>query len=99
MARGTRKKLTIYEDSTDESTEESPAEMETTGPETINGIISNSLNVKMRAEPDYESIVIGLLAKGDCVKILGEENSFYKILTRTGKIAYVSSSYIKIKEG
>lgn len=80
-------------------TEESPAEMETTGPETINGIITgtiiNSVHVRARREPNIESDVIELLRKGDHVKILGNVAGFYKVETFTNNIAYILSDFVK----
>lgn len=80
-------------------TEESPAEMETTGPETINGIITgtiiNSVHVRARREPNIESDVIELLRKGDHVKILGNVSGFYKVETFTNNIAYILSDFVK----
>lgn len=76
-------------------TEESPAEMETTGPETINGIIINSVHVRARREPNIESDVIELLRKGDHVKILGNVDGFYKVETFANNIAYILSDFVK----
>lgn len=75
--------------------EESPAQEETTGPETINGIIVNRLNVNVRKESDLESEVLEVLRKGDKVTILGKENGFHKVSTSTNSIAYISSDFIK----
>lgn len=80
-------------------TEGSPAEMETTGPETINGIVTgtiiNSIHVRARREPNIESDVIELLRKGDHVKILGNVAGFYKVETFANNIAYILSDFVK----
>lgn len=80
-------------------TEESPAEMETTGPETINGIVTgtiiNSVHVRARREPNIESDVIELLRRGDHVKILGNVAGFYKVETPANNIAYILSDFVK----
>lgn len=75
--------------------ETSPAEVETDGPETKNGIVENSLHVKVRKEPSYESDVLEVLRKGDKVNILGKSGEFYKVSTKVNKIAYISSDFIK----
>lgn len=61
----------------------SPTELETTGPKTKNGIVENSLFVKVRKEPNYESDVLEILREGYKVIILGRSGMFYK-----GGIAY-----------
>lgn len=76
--------------------EESPAKMETTGPETKNGIIVNTRYVKVRREPKMvEGNVLDILGCGDKVKILEKVDGFYKVSTNTHKIAYISSDFIK----
>lgn len=73
----------------------SPAELGAIGPETKNGIVENSLYVKVRKEPSYESDVVEVLRKGDKVTILDKSGGFYKVSTRVNKIAYISSDFIK----
>lgn len=75
--------------------EVSPAELETTGPETKNGTVANSLYVNVRKEPSYESDVLEVLRKGDKVIVLGKSGEFYKVSTSINKIAYISSEFIK----
>lgn len=75
--------------------EVSPAELETTGPETKNGTVVNSLYVNVRKEPSYESDVLEVLRKGDKVIILGKSGEFYKVSTSVNKIAYIFSEFIK----
>lgn len=75
--------------------EVSPAELETTGPETKNGTVANSLYVNVRKEPSYESDVLEVLRKGDKVIVLGKSGEFYKVSTSVNKIAYISSEFIK----
>ena len=79
----------------EEITETSPAEVETHGPETINGTVINSLFVKVRREPSFESEVIEVLRKGDRVIILGKDREFHKVSTSVNKTAYISSEFIK----
>lgn len=75
--------------------EYSPAEVEKNGPETKNGIVVNSLHVKVRNKPSYDSDVLEVLRKGDKVTILGKSGEFYKVSTRLNKIAYISLNFIK----
>lgn len=77
--------------------EESPAEVETTTvPQTvINGEIVNTLHVKVRRDPNFESEVLEVLRKGDKVKILEKGTDFWKVSTSVNKIAYISSEFIK----
>ena len=77
--------------------EESPAEVETsTVPPTVtNGEIVNTLHVKVRREPSFESEVLEVLRKGDKVKVLEKENDFWKVSTSVNKIAYISSDFVK----
>lgn len=74
---------------------ESPAELETTGPETTNGTIINSLHVKVRKEPRYDADVLEVLRKGDKVIIHGKSGYFYQVSTNSNEIAYISSDFIK----
>lgn len=73
----------------------SPAEVETIGPETKNGIVANSLHVKVRKEPSFEAEVLEVLRKGDKVVILGTENGFYKVSTSVNKLAYISLDFVE----
>lgn len=74
----------------------SPAEMETPVPPTVrNGEIVNTLQVRVRKEPSFESEVVEVLRKGDKVKILKREGDFWKVSTSMNKIAYISSEFIK----
>lgn len=81
-------------------TEESPAEVETTGPKTINGIVTNSIHVKVRRGPSLESDPIEVLRNGDKVIIFGEENGFYKVSTSLNNNVYISKDFVmEEKEG
>lgn len=80
---------------TEEITEESPAEEETNGPETKNGIIVNSSTVRVREAPSYKSKTLGVMMRGDKVTILGKENEFYKISTRGIREAYIAKQFIE----
>lgn len=98
------KKGKFYDDSTfDEKkkdvvetiTEQSSAEVETTGPETKNGIITNALFVKLRQEPNFNSEVVMVLRKDDVVTIVGKHGDFYKVTTKSNKVGYISSPFVK----
>lgn len=78
----------------EEEKEESPAEMETTGPETKNGIIENSLIVNLRREPSLESPVLEVLNRGDKVTIVDKKDNFYKVSVRN-RIGYILSDFVK----
>lgn len=78
-----------------EITEESPAEVETTGPETKNGIIKGSMYVNVRREPWVDENVLEVLRLGDKVKILGTVDGFYKVSTSAHKIAYISKDFVE----
>lgn len=74
----------------------SPAKRGTNGPETKNGIITNSSIVNLRSEPSLDrNNVIELKRDGDKVKILDKIGDFYKVTTSVNKIAYVFSHFIK----
>lgn len=77
-----------------ENTDESLAEVETNGPETKNGKIINSLFVKARKKPSFESDVLEILRKGDPVKIIDRVGDFYKVSTILNELAYVSSEFV-----
>lgn len=94
MKSTNRNKQSIKE--TEEITELSPAEMETNGPETKNGIIDGAMHVKVRREPwTGDDNVLEILRKGDRVTILGKVDGFYKVSTSVNKVAYISSDFIK----
>lgn len=103
MARGNRKDRFYTEPmngSVKEEVEETiietfPAEEETTGPETKNGTVINSLHVKVRRDPSFESDVVEYLRKGDTVIIHGMENGFYRVSTKRIPLAYIYSEFIK----
>lgn len=81
----------------EETAETSLAEVETTTvpPTGINGEIINTLYVKVRREPNFDSEVLEVLRKGDKVKVLEKGNGFWKVSTSVNKIAYISSEFIK----
>lgn len=76
-------------------TEESPAQVETTGPETKYGIITNAALVNVRKRPNLESEVLEVLPRGEKVKVLGKSGGFHKVSTGQNKIAYISSNFIE----
>lgn len=78
-----------------EETEKSSAEVKTTGPETINGVIVNSLFVKVRKEPNFESETVETLNKGMKVKILEKGKDFWKVSTSLNDVAYIASDFIE----
>lgn len=78
------------------TTEVSPAEVETNGPETKNGIIDGAMFVKVRREPwTDDDNVLEVLRKGDKVTIFGKVDGFYKVSTSVNKVAYISSDFVK----
>lgn len=77
------------------STEQSPAEVETNGPETKNGIIANTSIVNARREPKFDSDSLEVLNKGDKVTILGRVGEFAKVSTNQNNVAYISSEFIE----
>lgn len=59
---------------------------------------NGSLNI--RAKGELNGKVIGQVYKGDTVQILGEEGSWYQIVTKDGLQGYVSATYVeKLSEG
>lgn len=78
-----------------EITEKSPAKVETTVPETVNGVVVNTLNVNVRRWPDKDSEVVETLRAGDHVLIYGKRGDFYEISTSVNHRVYISSEYLK----
>lgn len=78
-----------------ESIEKSPAKVETPVPETVNGIIVNSLSVNVRRWPDKDSEVVETLYKGDQVVIHGKRGAFYEVSTNVNHKVYILSEYLK----
>lgn len=76
------------------TTEMFPAEVETDGPETKNGIVKDCLHVKVRKEPGYDSDVLEILRAGDKVTILGKVGNFYRVSTSVNRDAYISSEFV-----
>lgn len=104
MARNDRHNQTIKDEQNEftvgetkiEDTEMSPAEVETTGPETKNGIIVGAMNVKVRKEPwADDDNVIEVLRRGDKVVINDKVGGFYKVSTSVHPVAYISSTFVK----
>lgn len=100
MAKGKR---TTYDEAMTESVkegvketiEQSPAEVETPVPETVNGIVVNTLNVNVRRWPDKDSEVVETLRAGDHVVIYGKRGDFYEVSTSVNHRVYISSEYLK----
>ncbi len=78
-----------------DDTEETPAEVESNGPETKNGIITNSLFVNVRKEPNIESDSVEVLRRGDKVKLIKKVAGFYEVNTSVNKHVYISSDFIE----
>lgn len=72
-----------------------PCSLESSGPETINGIIGFYIFVKARKAPNCWSEVVETLKSGDKVIIIGKTGEFCKVITGNGNIAYVFSDCIK----
>lgn len=87
--------MELYKELKKENTELSPAEVETTGPETKNGIVVNSLYVNVRRWPDKDSEVVETLRAGDKVVIYGKKGDFYEVSTSVNHRVYISSEYLK----
>lgn len=104
MPRVSKKDRMMYEDEMDfgymreESENKSPAEVETTGPETINGIIANALSVNAREAASPSARVMEVLTKGERVQIIGESNGYYLVQTSRGHIVYVLSKFVSKEE-
>lgn len=75
--------------------EKSPAEMETTVPETVNGMVVNTLSVNVRRWPDKDSEVVETLYRGDRVVIHGKRGDFYEVSTNVNHKVYILSDYLK----
>lgn len=78
----------------EDETEESPAEVEATGPETKNGTVANSLTVKLRRGPSLKHDTLEVLNKGDKVTILDKVDNFYKVSVNN-RIGYILSDFVK----
>lgn len=85
----------IKEYELDSTRESSPAEVETTGPETINGIIVNCINVKVRKKASADSDPVELLRVGDKVLIHRQIRDFYEVDTSTNKRVYILKAFVK----
>lgn len=79
----------------EEQTEKSPAEVETNGPETANGVIVNAFVVNARKEPSFESEVVETMVRGEKVTILGKKGRFYKVRTERHDVAYIVSEFVE----
>lgn len=76
--------------------ESSPAEVETTVPETDKyGKIANALHVNVRKEPNLQAEVLEVLREGDQVKLLDKLPNFWEVSTSTHSIAYIASEFIE----
>lgn len=75
--------------------EESPAEVETTGPETINGVIVHCINVKVRKKASTESDPVEILRVGDKVHIHRQVKDFYEVDTSINKRVYILKAFVR----
>lgn len=76
--------------------EEAPAERAQRAPRTRKGKVVKCALLNVRETADMKGKILGKLAKGDEVVILGQENGFYKIKDGDGE-AYVSSGFVEIE--
>lgn len=103
MARGKRTEVGIddaivegkVKEEVKETVEKSPAQVEAPVPETVNGIVVNTLNVNVRRWPDKDSEVVETLRAGDGVVIHGKRGDFYEVSTSVNYRVYISSEYLK----
>lgn len=77
------------------NTDESHTEVETNGPETKYGIITNSPYVNLRKEASLESDVLEVLTENDKVKIFEKEKDFYRVKVSSRRLGFVQENYIK----
>lgn len=73
----------------------SPAEMETTGPETKYGVVAHAKRVNVRNQPSLVAEVLEIIHEGDKVVILAKLPNFYKVATGNSPEAYIDSRYIE----
>ena len=60
-------------------------------------VITTSLDLNIRSNPDISSTVVGTLKKGNAVQIIGESgNWWYVRYTMSGATGYVAKDYIQI---
>lgn len=105
MSRKSEKYYVEYEDGTrsTEATseeihaEESLAEVETTGPETINGIVTG-ICVNVRKHPNKDAEAVKMLYKGDKIEAYGALGDFYEIKIGDKTTGFILSKYVKLKE-
>ncbi len=60
-----------------------------------NGVVINCDYLRVRKEASLESDILGLLNKGDEIKITGSEKNFYKVLFNDNK-GYCLKKFIKL---
>lgn len=77
------------------TTEKSHTEVETNGPETKYGTITNAPYVNLRKEASLGSDVLEVLTENDKVKIFGKEKDFYRVKALSRRIGFVQDNYIK----
>lgn len=56
----------------------------------------NCDKLNLRSEPDSDADILYVMSEGDAVSILGEEKTFYKVLTK-GVVGYCMKKFITTK--
>ena len=68
-----------------------------TAPERIGTVVTGGSRLNLRSGGSTDYAVIGQLAPGDQVQVLGEENGWYEVLI-TEKRGYVCGKYLNVEE-
>lgn len=86
---------------------EPPMEKGAKDPEPKTGVVVNTKFVRLRLGPSLESEVLGELEQGTEVSIIPHVNhlgrlsvevDFYKVLLSDGRVGYIKSDFIDLKE-
>lgn len=84
----------------EEKTAPVPAEKESNGPHTINGILCNAHKVRIRRAPSMSAAELVILPEGSSVEVLSDTQvTFYKVKTSSGQIGYVHKDFCKVSKG
>lgn len=76
---------------------EADSAAETAEPETTGTVVTGGSRLNLRSGGSTDYAVIGQLAPGDQVRVLGEENGWYEVLI-TEKRGYVCGKYLRVEE-
>ena len=76
---------------------EADSAAETAEPETTGTVVTGGSRLNLRSGGSTDYAVIGQLAPGDQVRVLGEENGWYEVLI-TEKRDYVCGKYLRVEE-